>query len=238
MKLFKRDSAAQLQKDRAALAAAKTRLAELERERADTLMAEAGWEITWKADRAAAEQQAAVSILGERIKVLQHEVRKAEQAKLMAARDKAVDTVIAPQFQKIQALAERLQFAVEELGRAYAGLVEAQREVSRAWPGEVPKPSYWEGGWSLLDIAGRLRTACRYAESGSFHRFSEFFGMDRTETITAMVERQCAAAIVELKQVEITPPLLPVEHARDDDGPSAPVAPRPAQGLSEGLATA
>jgi hypothetical protein len=189
--MFKRDPAALLARDRAALASARAKLADLERDRANLLLSEDGYEVVRRADLAAAEQVAAVAILESRIKALGLEVRKVERLKLEQARDKAVAEVIVPQFGKIEQLALKLEQAVVQLGEAYGDLRQASRDLNSDWPSSVPKPRFWQGNaFSLLDITGRLAVAMQYAANGrDFTQLFEHSNLERSETIAQMVRR-------------------------------------------------
>jgi hypothetical protein len=227
MKLFKRgDPATQLKKDRAALAAGRANLVELERQRQDMLLESEGYEPIAALDRRIVEQRHALGILTDRIAKLALECRKAEQAKLEQAKLAAIEADTVPAFAGIQKHAARLEAAVWQLAESYSALDQATKELNASWPAAVRKPAYWSGGFSLLDIKGRITTAMRYGMSGSIERFAEFARIDRDESIVEMTRRQLSEAITELRAVEV--PLPPIEAADDDDdtpSAAAPVAP-------------
>jgi hypothetical protein len=229
---LKRDARAALAKDRAALDAVELKLTELEQQRANKLLEADGYEAVWAVDRAIAEQRAAAGILRERMRVLAGEVRKAERARLEAARDAAIDREIVPQLAEVQKLATSLEQAVHNLATSYAALDAATRKLNAAWTPAVPRPRYWNGAFSLVDIAGRLSRAMEYGRHNPA-RFAEFARMERDEGLAEMVARQCAEALKELKAVEITLPRADEDEAVD----VADLAPEPARGLLA-LATA
>ena len=228
MKLpFRKDPAVQLAKDRAALLAAQVNLVALEQERSGMLLSADGYEPIAALDRRIVEQRHALGILADRIAKLQLEVRKAERARLEAAKLAAIESEIRPQFAHIEKLAAKLEAAVHTLAEAYAGLDRATKDLNATWPSAVPRPQFWGGSFSLLDIKGRITTAMRYGMSGSIERFAEFARIDRDESIVEMTRRQLSEAVTELKAVEI--PLPPAGHDTDDDEPTAtaPVTPVP-----------
>jgi hypothetical protein len=106
----------------------------------------------------------------------------------------------------------------------------------------VPKPEWWNGGWSLLDLSRRIESAFQYSSAQAIGRLVEFTNLGRSESLSEAVARQLRESLDELKRVEIEAPKIhDPDDDPDDDPPSAaaPIAPvqhRPV-GLSEGLIT-
>jgi hypothetical protein len=226
--MFRADPRAALAKARAELSATRASLRDLEVQRGEALAGAAEITAIRKIDRELEEARATVDLLEDRIVRLNKAVREAERQKLVAARDQALKDVIEPEFARVQTLAERLEWAIQELVASYASLQEAQRALNTAWPAAVPKPAYWVG-FSLLDVEARICSAFRYAGGGrSITRLEEFVNLERDESLAAATKRQLATALSELQAVEIE---LPQIDDSDDDLPSA-AAPEPVRGVA------
>jgi chromosome segregation ATPase len=164
MKLpFKTDPAVARDKARAELATAEIRLEQLAGQRAAALAgAEASIPDIRKLDQEAEEARATGALLHERIRKLNAAVRKDELERLERARDAAVAKVIEPQLLAIKKLGVDLEQAVSMLSESYSALIAATESLNATWPSAVPRPAFWSGAFSLLDIASRLQTAARY----------------------------------------------------------------------------
>jgi hypothetical protein len=223
---FRRDFGAELASSKTELSAARTKLVELEREKVEALgQAAAPIADLRSIDRRVDEQKAAITLYCDRIARLRVLARRAEIERRTAARDKALREVIQPQFAEIEELAAHLERAVAALSTAYATLDAATKKLNSTWPSAVPKPRYWFGAFSLLDIRDRLRRAMEFR---SIERFAEFTNFDREHSIAAQVKRQLGASLDELLKVEI---VVPREPDAEDDAPAA-IAEEPARGFA------
>jgi hypothetical protein len=225
------DPATARSKALAELSATRTALADLERQRGEALAGDTSIADIRRIDRETEEGRATVVLLEDRIARLGKAVRREELARRERARDAAIESEIRPRFNRICELAERLEGAALLLAECYRDLQEEERAINRDWPAAVKKPPYWSGGFSLWDIRGRLQQACTWASSGSLERFGEFLGIGSSETIGAMVGRQTASALTELRNVEIELP-----NAADDldvePVAAAPAVPAPVTGFA------
>jgi multidrug efflux pump subunit AcrA (membrane-fusion protein) len=148
--LFQRPASTKLEAARTSLATARTRLADLERERAAALAGD-DMNSLHRISAAVAQQQAVVRDLSDRVAALAVQKRQEDAAERERARTAAIDGLIAPSAAECVELAAELE---KTLARAVDLIeaIETKRQAIEARRPEVPRPQFHHGAYfSLFD---------------------------------------------------------------------------------------
>jgi hypothetical protein len=215
--MFRADPRAARAGAEAELAATRARLSQLQGERDAALIETAEIAAIRKIDREMEEAAASIRLLEDRCRRLTKAAREAERARLERLRDTALEEVVKPQFAHLEKLAARLQFAIEELASSFSELDAATRLLNSTWPPQVPKPKFWDGTFSLLDLSRRIEVAFQYASAQSIGRLVEFTNLERTESLAEAVARQIRDRLAELRAVPIELPPADADDVDDTD---------------------
>ena len=220
MKLpFKRDTAAALEKAKAALAAAEAKAAELERRRQAAVIEADGYEPIAALDRELAAVNAELRFLRERVSAL--EAVQLEEQRQARQRDRAaaIGRVEAALPARLKAM-ERLEKAVKDVAVAVEALVEIQGTTLRGWPSNLEPP------WSIY-------VGLDHAERAIFDSFSSWAPeMKRWGLSIQERAQRFRTGIPGLAAGESERHAELLEHLRAQPAPEPP-APEPDDALSE-----
>lgn len=146
MALFRRDNAAALKKAEVALAAAETKITELESTRLRLLQESDELSPVHEADKAITEQRQAAATYADRVQVLKAALKQ-ERAEEAERAHQAGIAIIAARLQKRVELARRLDAILREFETVWHALLDRSAVIAD-WPPGVPLPP----AEALLDI--------------------------------------------------------------------------------------
>jgi hypothetical protein len=147
MKLFKRDTAEERRKTLDAAATAAATLAQLRAERQATLL-DADLEVIERHDATVAAQERRIATLQEKLRLLTDEQRRERQEQREADREAAIK-VIEKKLAGREALASKLEAAIEDMEKYYFQLTGFQSPLLSDWPFPAPRP-----GFGRINLAG------------------------------------------------------------------------------------
>ena len=137
--MLRRDTAALLDRARAAFAAAEARIAELGEERSAMLLSDSGFDAVWNVEKLIAEQTAVARTRADQIRALEEQLRREHLAEVERQRAAAI-TGLERKFAAREALAAEVEEKARSFAAAWLELLDSRAAALADWPEAFPRP--------------------------------------------------------------------------------------------------